>query len=136
MFLNRNDPICRENLKKTFVLLSFQRTKRQTDDVLTTLVQLGSKIFPLMASLMGTGNGNVATSGQAPTSATSLAAGSTPAALSAPAAATALAVVGQVPDATNDASGSKPTIQDKVSNAPSKVDKIGTAVEIALIFIL
>ena len=89
-----------------------------------------------MVSLTGIGNGNVATSGQTPTAATSLAAGPTPVASPAPTASTALAVpatayAGQVPDTTSNAPGSKPVIQDKISTTPGKVDKIGTAVDIA-----
>jgi len=82
---------------------------------------------------MGTGNGNAAaTSGQAPTAATALAAGPPPTALATPAGSVGLAIpAAQVPETI---SASKPVIQDKVSNAPGKVDKIGTAVEIYLIF--
>jgi hypothetical protein len=84
---------------------------------------------------MGTGNGNRVTSEQAPISATALAAGSFPTALAAPAPSTASAVpaityAGQIPESI---SASKPAIQDKVSPAPSKVDKIGAAVETDLI---
>ena len=74
-----------------------------------TIIQLGSKLFPLIVSVVG----SVAASGSGAGPASSK---PVPAPTAAPASPSASAVA------------SSPALQDKVSNVPDKADKIGTAV--------
>ena len=98
-----------DEIINTHKINSFQRVKRQSNDIVNTIIQLGSKLVPLVMSFIGPATGFTQPVDSPPTSA----------------AATDLS---KLPTIAGEASKPAAVIANKVST-PEKADKIGAAVQ-------